>query len=393
MSESVTAEVLIERARKLVPTLLERAEKAEELRRIPDETIQDLHDLGLFKAVQPKRYGGYGLNPAVIYEIQMELGRGCVSTAWVFGVLSVHTWQLALFPKETQDEVWGENPKALIGSSYMPVGKAVWGDGGVTLNGRWSFSSGCDHCQWTFLGGFVPPTTEGGQPDMRTFLLPRKDYQIIDTWFVSGLKASGSKDVVVEGAFVPDHHMHKFSDGFRSNSPGNEVNPGPEYRYPFGQIHVRSVSTPALGAALCALDEYRTWTKNRVSQATGGKSVDDPAANLAAAEAAALIDREIITLRRNFTEMFGYLERGEPIPVERRAQFRYDSAAAVSASVAAVDKLFTVAGGRALFKGNVLNRCFQDVHAIRAHHANGPDKPTLNFGGVLLGKRTTDFFI
>jgi 3-hydroxy-9,10-secoandrosta-1,3,5(10)-triene-9,17-dione monooxygenase len=174
MSETVTAEELIARAKKLAPVLADRAAKAGELRRIPDETIQDFHDLGLFKAVQPKRYGGYELDPAVIYDLQIELGRGCASSAWVFGVLSVHTWQLALFPKETQDEVWGANPKALVGSSYMPVGTSEWVDGGVKLTGHWSFSSGCDHCQWTFLGGFVP-TEAGAPPDMRTFLLPRKD--------------------------------------------------------------------------------------------------------------------------------------------------------------------------------------------------------------------------
>jgi len=393
MSENVSAEDLIERARKLVPILRSRAEQAEELRRIPDETIHDFREAGLFKAVQPKRFGGYGLNPAVIYDLQIELGRGCVSSAWVFGVLSVHTWQLALFPAETQDEVWGPNPDALIGSSYMPVGKTSWVDGGVKLSGRWSFSSGCDHCQWTFLGGMVAPKVEGQQAEMMTFLLPRSDYQIIDNWYVSGLKATGSKDVVVEDRFVPDAHMHRFWDGFRQESPGNKANPGPEYRYPFGQIHVRSVSTPALGAAVAALEEYREYTRNRVSQATGGKSTDDPIANVAAAEASAIIDREILTLRRNFTEMWDYLQRGEAIPVERRAQFRYDSSAAVAAAVTAVDKLFTVAGGRALFRGNVLNRCFQDVHAIRAHHANGPDKPAINFGGVQFGKRTTDIFL
>ncbi|MFO0692775.1 MAG: flavin-dependent monooxygenase [Polyangiales bacterium] len=392
MSETVTAAELVERARKLIPVLAERAEKAGELRRVPEETIQDLHEAGLFKAVQPKQYGGYGLNPSVIYDIQIELGRGCASTAWVFGVLSVHTWQLALFPKETQDEVWGANPRALVGSSYMPVGKAEWVDGGVKLTGHWSFSSGCDHCDWTFLGGFVP-TEAGAPPDMRTFLLPRKDYQILDNWFVTGLKASGSKDVKVEGAFVPHHHMHKFADGFRSNSPGNEVNPGPEYRYPFGQIHVRSVSTPALGAALCALDAFTDWTKSRVSQATGGKSSDDFSSNVVCAEAAAILDREILTLRRNFDEMWGYLQKGEPIPVDRRVRFRYDSARAVSAATEVVDKLFTVSGGRALFQGNVINRCFQDIHAIRAHHANMPDKPALNFGGVQLGKRNSDGFI
>ena len=126
----VTPEVLIERARKLAPTLRERAEKAGELRRTPDETIADFHELGFFKAVQPKRYGGYEMNPKILYQLQIELGKGCASSAWVFGVLSVHTWQLALFPKETQDEVWGEDPKTLISSSYMPVGKSSWLDDG-----------------------------------------------------------------------------------------------------------------------------------------------------------------------------------------------------------------------------------------------------------------------
>src|SRR5690606_38838380 len=158
-------------------------------------------------------------------------------------------------------------------------------------------------------------------------------YEIVDNWFVSGLKSSGSKDILVKDAKVPAHHMHKFFDGFRSNSPGNEVNPSPVYRYPFGQIHVRPVTTPALGATLGPLESFNEYMKTKVSQATGGKAADNLLNNIAAAEAAAVIDREIITLERNFDEMFGYLERGEPIPLERRARFRNDSARAVSAAV------------------------------------------------------------
>jgi 3-hydroxy-9,10-secoandrosta-1,3,5(10)-triene-9,17-dione monooxygenase len=274
----------------------------------------------------------------------------------------------------------------------MPVGKAKWVDGGVDLSGHWSFSSGCDVCQWIFLGGFVP-TEPGAPPDMRTFLLPRADYEIIDNWYVSGLKATGSKDVKVSGAFVPDHRMHKFADGFKQDSPGNKIHPSPVYRYPFGQIHVRSVSTPALGAALGALDEYNDYMKTKVSQATGGKASDSFTNNFSAAEAAGLLDREVLTLRRNFTEMFALIQKGEPIPVPRRAQFRYDSSRAVSTAVQVVDQLFTNSGGRVLFQGNAINRHFQDVHAIRQHHANGLEKPAENFGGVLFGKKNTDFFI
>ena len=385
-------EELLNRARELVPVLKERAQAAGELRRLPDETIADFHRLGFFKVVQPKRYGGYELNPSIIFELQLVLGQGDASAAWCYGVLNVHAWQLALFDGKAQDEVWKDVPSTLMSSSYMPVGKAEWVDGGVKLSGHWSFSSGCDHADWIMLGGFVP-SEEGKPPDMRTFLLPRADYKIVDNWYVSGLKSSGSKDIVVKDAFVPDHRMHKFTDGFRSKSPGNEINTSPVYKYPFGQIHVRSVSTPAVGAALGALQEYRDYMATKVSQATGGKASDSNVNAYAAAEASAVLDREVLVLRRNFEEMFGYLERGEKIPVERRVVFRNDSARAVEVSKKVVDDLFTTCGARATFIGNAINRHFQDVQTIRLHHANSPDKPMTNLGGVLFGKKSTDFFI
>jgi 3-hydroxy-9,10-secoandrosta-1,3,5(10)-triene-9,17-dione monooxygenase len=383
-----TALSLVERAKRLVPALRARTPLAAELRRIPDETMADLHANGLFKAVRPARFGGLELDPVNLYRLQLELGRGCGSTAWVFGVLSVHTWQLALFPLEAQEEVWGTSPDTLISSSYMPVGKVERVSGGVRLSGRWSFSSGCDHSDWVMLGGFVPAEKEGAQPEMRTFLLPRADYTIIDTWYVSGLVASGSKDIVVENAFVPEHRMHKFADGYRQDSPGNAINTSPVYRYPFGQIHVRSVSTPAVGVALGAIEAMRELAANGRFDAE-----EDLRMREAMAEGAACLDREIITLERNFAEMAEHIANKTPIPVERRARFRNDSARAVSEAVAVVDALFEAAGMPALQTGTAINRAFQDVHAIRGHHANGKDGPLRNFGGVLLGRKSTDYFI
>ena len=387
-----TRDELIKRASDLAPTLSERAPEAARLRRLPQETIDDFHRLGFFKVVQPQRYGGYEMDPSIIFDLQLELGRACASSAWVYGVLNVHSWQLALFAPQAQEEVWKDDPSTLISSSYMPVGKAEWVDGGVNLTGRWSFSSGCDYADWVFVGGFVP-TAEGQPPDMRTFLVPRADYEIVDNWHTSGLRGSGSKDVVIESAFVPDHRMHKFSDGFRQKNPGNEVNPSPVYRYPFGQIHVRSVSTPALGAALGALDAFVDYMKTKVSQATGGKAKESFSNSVAAADAAALLDREVLVLRRNFEEMFGYLGREEKIPVERRVRFRNDSARAVDTAAEIAERLFLSCGARAAFEDHPLNRHFQDIHAIRLHHANGPDGPASNFGGVLFGAKNTDFFI
>src|SRR5262249_44743704 len=160
----------------------------------------------------------------------------------------------------------------------------------------------------------------------------------------------------------PDYRMHKFSDGFKQNSPGNKLNTSPVYRYPFGQIHVRSVSTPALGAALGALEDYNEYMKTKVSQATGGKASDSASNAAAAAEAASVLDREVLVLQRNFTEMMSYIERGESIPVERRVRFRNDSTRAVSEAARIVSELFMACGGRVLFDGQAINRHFQDVH-------------------------------
>jgi 3-hydroxy-9,10-secoandrosta-1,3,5(10)-triene-9,17-dione monooxygenase len=393
-----TPEEMVRRARELAPVLKERAQKTAELRRLPEETMADLHDGGFFKIVQPARYGGYELTPLTLFEVQIELGAGCPSTAWVTGVLGVHSWQMALFPEEAQEEAWGDDPSVLISSSYAPVGKIKRVDGGYRVSGRWSFSSGCDYSDWVFLGGFVPPEGEGGRPDMRTFMIPRADYQIVDNWHVAGLKGSGSKDVVVEDAFVPDHRTHRLIDGFKLDSPGNAVNTSPVYRLPFGQIHVRSVSSPAVGAAFGALNQYVDVAAQRVAQSEGTRVAEDPTSQVVAAEAEATLDSIRLVLRRNFEDMMSLAEAAAPgeapeIPLDRRVRYRFHSAQAVDSAMRATDRLMTASGGRAIFLSNPIQTYYQDIHAIRAHYANNPEKPARNLGRTMLGMKNQDFFI
>jgi 3-hydroxy-9,10-secoandrosta-1,3,5(10)-triene-9,17-dione monooxygenase len=389
-----TEKDLVASARALKPTLSARAPKADELRQVPEETITDFRRAGFFRMLQPSRWGGLEVDPRTFFDVQMEIASACPSSAWVLGVVAVHAWQLALFPLQTQEEVWGTDRAALISSSYAPTGKVSRVEGGYRITGRWSFSSGCDHCQWVFLGGLVPPEAEGkGPPEMRTFLVPRSDYSIDDNWHVMGLKGTGSKDIVVENAFVPERRTHRLIDGFKRQSPGNEVNTAPLYRLPFGQIFVRSVSTSAIGAAQGALDAFVDIAAKRVAASDAAKVADDPATQVVCARAAELIDEARLVLGRNFDEMMALVRAGQDIGIDRRARFRYDSAVAVVKSVEAVDLLFTASGGRAIFLGSPLLRYFLDVHAARAHYANNPEKPGRNFGGVQLGAKTTDFFL
>jgi 3-hydroxy-9,10-secoandrosta-1,3,5(10)-triene-9,17-dione monooxygenase len=384
---------LVARAVALKETLASRATQADTLRRVPDETIADFREAGFFRMLQPSRWGGLEVDPGTFFDVQMAVASACPSSAWVLGVVAVHSWQLALFPLEAQEEVWGKDTGALISSSYAPTGKIARAEGGYRISGRWSFSSGCDHCQWVFLGGLVPPEAEGKPPEMRTFLLPRSDYRIDDNWHVAGLKGTGSKDVVVENAFVPEHRTHRLIDGFKRQSPGNAANPSPLYKLPFGQIFVRSVSSSAIGAAEGALAAFLGVAAKRVAAGDGAKVSEDPATQAVAARAAMLVDEARVVLHRNMDEMMAAVRAGQDITVDRRVRFRHDSAMAVVKSVEAVDLLFTASGGRAIFLDSPLLRYFLDVHAARAHYANNPEKPARNFGGVQLGAKTVDYFI
>jgi 3-hydroxy-9,10-secoandrosta-1,3,5(10)-triene-9,17-dione monooxygenase len=382
----------VARARALAPALVERLPQADSLRRLPDATVADFRQAGFFRMLQPARFGGAEVDPSVFFDVQMAIAAACASSAWVLGVVGVHAWQLALFPPRAQEEVWGVDPHALISSSYAPTGKVTRAEGGFRISGRWSFSSGCDHCGWVFLGGLAP-VGPGDKPDMRTFLLPRADYRIDDNWHVAGLKGTGSKDIVVEDAFVPEHRTHRLIDGYFRSSPGNEVNPAPLYRLPFGQIFVRSVSTTAIGIAQAALEAYLAVARGRIAAGDGAKVAEDPTTQTICARAAAEIEEVRAILHRDLDEMMTLARAGKEIPIERRARFRCESSNAVERCRKVVDELFTSSGGRAIFLASPMLRCFLDVHAARAHHANNPDKPARNLGGLLLKLKNQDYFI
>ena len=215
----MTPEAYLERVRALLPDLRERTARAEQLRRLPDETFADFQEAGLFRALQPRRYGGYELDPGTFYQAVMEVGAVCGSSAWILGVIGVHNWHLAIFPPQAQEDVWGEDTSVQLSTSLAPTGTVERVEGGYRLQGRWSFSSGCDFCQWAVLGGIAPPAEDGQPPDARVFLVPRSDYAIDDNWHVMGLCATGSKDLVVDDAFVPEYRTHSYQDAFHLQTP------------------------------------------------------------------------------------------------------------------------------------------------------------------------------
>ncbi|NRA03624.1 MAG: flavin-dependent monooxygenase [Myxococcales bacterium] len=382
------------RARELAPGIAARVEKAAEQRRIPEETLDELERAGFSRALQPARWGGGERSPAELFEVQWTLARVCPSSAWVLGVMAVHNWQLGLFPPEAQEEVWGQDPKARICSSYAPTGRVERVPGGFRLSGRWSFSSGCLHSGWAFLGGIAPPEDGAQDPiDMRTFLVPASDYRVDDVWHVVGLQATGSNDIVLDGAFVPEHRTHRMSDGFGGTSPGIAVNPAPLFRLPFGQVFVAALVPPAIGAAEGALEAFLSRESTRRSGGDLSASAESPETQALVGRARADLDGFKLLVRTHFAEMLELIRADEPISVERRVRYRYDWSRMVPRCGEIGAELLAASGAGAIFEGFPLQRYLHDLWAIRAHFVNRPGKPERNLGGVQLGLPNTDFLL
>ncbi|AQY65689.1 flavin-dependent monooxygenase [Pseudomonas veronii] len=384
-------EELISRARAMIPMLRQRAKLGDEHRNLPQETINDIEAAGLFRILQPKRYGGYELSPKVFYDVVMALAEGDMSVGWVYSVVAVHAWQMALFDDRAAQDVWGKDSSTRISSSYMPTGRATPVEGGFMFSGRWGYSSGCDHCEWVFLGGLVQQP-EGQPMDARTWLIPRKDYEIVDTWHTAGLKGTGSKDIVINDVFVPEYRTHKMFDGFTCNSPGNQWNTSPLYRMPFGQVFSRAVSTAAIGALRGMLDCFLETAKVRVN-VVGIKTNEDPTAQLIIAEASNAIDELSLVLKRNFDALEGYAERGEVPPIEERVKYRFQASFPPERVSYLASRLFKAAGGAAVFTNNPYGRFLADINVGRQHAANQFQMFGVNWAKVQMGQQSQDFFL
>ena len=387
----MTPDEVLGRVRELLPGVRARAPLAETLRRLPDETFAEFQEAGLFRALQPKRYGGYELDPGVFYQGVAEVAAACGSSGWVLGVLGVHNWHLAIMPPQAQEDVWGADDSVQLSTSIAPTGTVERVAGGFRLSGRWSFSSGCDFCQWVVLGGAAPSPDSDAPPDARVFLVPRADYRIEDNWHVTGLCGTGSKEIVIDEALVPEYRTHSFLDAFHLRHPGTAINDAPLYRLPFALIFRYGITSPAIGVALGALEAYGEQSRRRVNLATRSRTAEDPFIQHRLAESAAEIAAARDRMLAIFAEMMSLARAGREIPLENRARYRWDGGKAVDWSVKAVDRLFEASGGRGIFLDNPIQRAWRDVHAMRAHAGNNPEHAAMVFARSELGLPQTDF--
>ena len=370
---------LLRRAAELVPTLRQRAGLTEKLRQIPQETVDDYHASGILRAAQPARFGGYDIDYPVVLDIAAELGRGCGSSAWCYGIWAAHNWLAGMFPEQAQEEYWAESSDVLSSTSIDPSRAQVTSvKNGYQLSGRWGFSSGCDAAAWAFLAGMSP---EG----LVLLLVPRSDYTIKDNWFVSGLRGTGSKDIEVNEAFVPSHRVVSASDLRQGESPGREIHGTPNFRIPLPSMFAYSLAAPVLGMAQGALEAFEEHMGGRIDYTTGEKMAGDAPVHIRLSEAQAEIHSARLIMADDGREIVARAKKGESPTLKERARIRRNQAYVARLSVRAADRLFEASGGHALFDDNPMQRFHRDVHAGSHHFGLAWETTAEEYGRMRLG--------
>src|SRR5215468_664067 len=375
------------RARALVPTVRERAQASEDARGLLRDTEQLLHETGLFRFHQPRVFGGMELPFVAVVDIVAELGRGCPSTAWNVGNLGAHHWILAFYDPETQHEVWDANPDALIASSIaLAAGRARAADGGFVVSGRWPFSSGVDNSEWNMLAVTVYGDDGRTAVDWRLCLVPKGDYEIIDTWQAMGMVGTGSKDIAVTERFVPERRalpLVRCRGGL--DHPGAAVNGGPLFRVPVVASAGHPLGAAALGAAQGAYDVFLESVAKRAGTYTGARMADFQAVQIKVARARCLIDSARELMRRSAIAFQEAAEDGTVPDVETKLRFRAHSAFAVNQAREAVETLWSCYGANGIYLRDPIQRYLRDALAINQHFSFNFDIAGAAYGLLALG--------
>jgi 3-hydroxy-9,10-secoandrosta-1,3,5(10)-triene-9,17-dione monooxygenase len=369
---------LLQRARDLIPMLKERAASVEQARMVSRETVQAFVDAGFFRILQPKRFGGWEMNPAVFYKVLMELGRGCCSSAWNMMILGIHNWEFGSMPDQACLDVWGEDDATIIASSYPPFGKVEEVEGGYRISGTWKTSSGCDHGQWAFLGG-LRKDASGKVIDRLSMLVPSSAWVIEDDWKVFGLAGTGSKSLVIEETFVPHHRAHSLIDYAYSER-------GEMYLYPFNQVFFGSVSAVIVGMAQGAVDEYIAQMSVRTDTTGGNAAALSPYVKDRLGNAVNRVRTARARLLQMMAETTEYVERRELVPTHDRVHHMLDIARVGRECEEAVMLLFKATSARGIYLSNPMQRILRDVIAAANHITQNADDTAGMLGGYLLGQ-------
>ena len=371
----------VEAARDLAPRAAQLAAQAERDRRLPAELSADLAAAGLYRLCVPEAIGGAEAQPLELLEAVEALAEGDAATGWCVAVCATAGMLAAYLDRDAALEVFGD-PASVAGGVFAPSGSAMPRGEELTVSGRWRFASNIENCDW-LMGGCVviddgaPRMLADGRPEIELALFRSEAVEIIDTWSVSGLRATGSHDMAVEELAVPASRTASLiSDRPRAD--------GPLYAFPPFGLLATSIAAVTLGIARGALADLADLAGAKTPTLSARKLAERPAAQAGAARAEAAVRAARSLLHGATEEAWEAARAGGAIPLDLRVGLRLAATHAVEAAVAAVDEAQRLAGGSAIYETSPLERRFRDIHAATQHMLVGPATWELT-GRSLLG--------
>lgn len=361
------AATAIAAARDLAPVLRDRAADTDTLRRLPDENVADMKEAGLFRVLQPARCGGWQMDFHAHLDVVEEIAAGCGASGWCLGVLQIHSWLAGLISEQAQDDIYADDPDALIAAVMPACGEARRTADGYVVSGFWPFGSGSEHATWMMLGARVLDEA-GAEIDQGSFLMSAADIEIRDDWHVAGLRGTGSCSLVAKDVAVPAHRFISLIEGRKGKTPGAHLHDGTLFRSPLTPCLTIALCAPAVGIAEGAIRDFIGYVPGRTNpHLRGAAQIDSPLTHQTVAEAKARVDAARMLLHRAADDIHDAAENGGEMPVDIRARIRMDSAYAVKLCMDAGEAMFLASGGSGLAESNPVQRAWRDLHAINQH--------------------------
>ncbi len=379
-----TADGLLERIAAIRPTLERNAAQTEADRRVVEENITALRDVGAFKVMVPKRYGGYESNIRTKLEVSRAVAMGCGSTGWVTALMNVCSYFTGCASEQAQDDVWGSNPDARVAGVLTPSATSRKVDGGYIVSGSWNWASGSAHADWSYVG--IPVVDDSGEllyP--ATALIPSSDTTIEDTWFTAGMRGTASNTVHAHEVFVPEHRL--------SPVPGllthNYLTPFKDevlYRGAFVPVAALVLAGPQLGLAQAALDYVLLKGHTRgITYSDWDVQRDSPTFQLAVSKAATLVDTAHLFAYRAADDIEAAAKADRPMEYVERARVRNDTGVAIESAREAIRILCSAHGASSFAESSPMQRWWRDSEIASRHAVVVPETSALIYGRALMG--------
>ena len=378
--ETLSADQLVERARELIPVVRERAPIGEENRSIPPETVEDFKKVGIVRATVPERFGGLGLELPVVFEAQMEIARGDGASGWLAGFYAIHNFCAQWFGEEAQSEWFAEGPDTI--SCSIPAyagGEFEKVDGGLLVSGRWKFSSGANHATWALLH----------TPDANC-LVPRSDFEVIDEWFVEGLRGTGSNGTRMDKVFIPEHRIVTNEALDALEHPGAALTDSPWQHITRPGLYAinHGITAPVIGMAQGVADIFDERVRNRLDPQVFLPAIERPGPQLRFAEAELQIHLAKMLMRENYATARDWGVRRYKPTMEERAKLRRNIVYPAHLATTAVNRLVEHTDSSSLHESVGIHRLARDARAGGLQFINHWEETAMQYSRLHWGLDT-----